>query len=210
MTVIIYRILVIISILLISHVLNPTSIPSSPPTRETSNLERADFQVKKQPTSANIDKKAHSPEENTNLMVLLIIFSGLYRLIYVPVTFSWFQVIVGFFGVSAGVRLRLASFHALGPLFTFHLQRQAHGHPLIQRGPYKYIKHPGYFGMFGALFGYLILLSDEPIILGVGFICLLGLLLLRTIEEEKFMEKEFPLEYPSYSKEKFRFIPSVY
>ncbi|KAI0058071.1 hypothetical protein BV25DRAFT_1310586 [Artomyces pyxidatus] len=49
--------------------------------------------------------------------------------------------------VAIGTVLRLTSYSALGPLFTFELSLKPAGkHKLVTTGPYAYVRHPSYAG----------------------------------------------------------------
>ncbi|KAI0666390.1 hypothetical protein C8Q78DRAFT_1083008 [Trametes maxima] len=52
----------------------------------------------------------------------------------------------------AGGALRLACFRALGALFTFELTISP-AHTLVTAGPYAYVRHPSYAGVYAVLLG---------------------------------------------------------
>lgn len=59
--------------------------------------------------------------------------------------FGWSLVVVG-------AALRVASFRALGVLFTFDVAIRTE-HTLITSGPYAYVRHPSYTGIFMIVLG---------------------------------------------------------
>jgi len=61
--------------------------------------------------------------------------------------------LVGWFFALSGGLIRLASYRALGNLFTFELSIRK-DHKLITSGPYSMVRHLSYTGILMAVFGY--------------------------------------------------------
>lgn len=61
--------------------------------------------------------------------------------------------LVGWFFALSGGLIRLASYRALGDLFTFELTIRKE-HKLITSGPYSIVRHPSYTAIVMAVFGY--------------------------------------------------------
>ncbi|KAI8973149.1 hypothetical protein BD414DRAFT_499306 [Trametes punicea] len=61
-------------------------------------------------------------------------------------------LLVGTFLAVCGAALRLACFRALGALFTFELTISP-THRLVTDGPYAYVRHPSYAGVYAVLLG---------------------------------------------------------
>ncbi|MFB3897760.1 MAG: isoprenylcysteine carboxylmethyltransferase family protein [bacterium] len=82
------------------------------------------------------------------------------------------------------------------------------GHQVIQEGPYRYVRHPGYIGMIiWWLSAPIILNSYRALILGAT-LCLL--LIIRTYPEDKTLQTELP-GYKEYTqKVKYRLFPKVW
>ena len=82
------------------------------------------------------------------------------------------------------------------------------GHTVVTNGPYRYIRHPGYFG--GLLAG-----LATPIMLGslwalVAGVLLALLLVNRTSLEDKVLHNE-PVEYAEYAQQrKYRLVPGIW
>ena len=53
---------------------------------------------------------------------------------------------------SLGAAVRIACFRALGPLFTFELTISP-VHTLVTTGPYAWVRHPSYTGVYATLLG---------------------------------------------------------
>lgn len=80
-------------------------------------------------------------------------------------------------------------------------------HELIQRGPYRFVRHPIYTGFFFGMLGTALTLGILVAYLGV----IVGLVafLIRIQTEERLMSQEFP-EYVSYKKNVKTLIPFIW
>ncbi|KAF7300315.1 hypothetical protein HMN09_00914800 [Mycena chlorophos] len=126
--------------------------------------------------------------------------------------------------VAIGALLRVASFRALGEMFTFDLTIHPH-HRLITSGPYAYVRHPAYTGTLciiaglvashmtpGSFLGialggvgmpaWMLALCRSTILLSgaVWWTWMLGVGLSRIPAEEKKMAALFPAEWAEYEK----------
>ncbi|KAH9916746.1 uncharacterized protein BXZ73DRAFT_105724 [Epithele typhae] len=61
-------------------------------------------------------------------------------------------LLLGAAATAAGAVLRVACFAALGALFTFELTIDP-AHRLVTHGPYAWVRHPSYSGVFATLLG---------------------------------------------------------
>jgi len=117
---------------------------------------------------------------------------------------QWLGIAVG----TAGILLRLVAFRTLGRYYTRTLVTVA-GQGVVQHGPYRYIRHPGYLSA---------LLTWPGAAAGLGYLLppLLELLLLvpayiyRIEVEEKMLLKNLGSEYATYSNKSWRLIPFVF
>ena len=117
-----------------------------------------------------------------------------------------FQVVgLGFYGV--GLWLRYQGSRILGENFTRHVAVSP-SMTLVSNGPYRYLRHPLYLGLF------LIALAF-PIYVGNVFAIFVGLPLLvigfswRMNVEELALTKIHP-QYAQWLKQRYRFIPFIY
>jgi protein-S-isoprenylcysteine O-methyltransferase Ste14 len=79
------------------------------------------------------------------------------------------------------------------------------GHELIERGPYRIVRHPIYTGMLAMFAGTAIAIGYFG-----GFLGLLSLFFsfwLKLKREERLMLKHFPEEYAAYQRRVKRIIP---
>jgi protein-S-isoprenylcysteine O-methyltransferase Ste14 len=117
-----------------------------------------------------------------------------------------FQVVaLGFYGV--GLWLRYRGSMVLGENFTRHVAVSS-SMRLVSTGPYRYLRHPLYLGLF-------LITISFPIYVGNVFAILVGLPLLvigfswRMNVEELALTKIHP-QYAQWLKQRYRFIPFIY
>lgn len=109
--------------------------------------------------------------------------------------------------IAGGLALRLWAVHVLARFFTVDVNLQR-DHQLVQRGPYRWVRHPSYTGALMAFLG-----------LGVGLANPFSLLLLfvpvawafgqRIRIEETALREAFPETYPAYAARTGRLLPSL-
>jgi protein-S-isoprenylcysteine O-methyltransferase Ste14 len=117
-----------------------------------------------------------------------------------------------FFGgiglMFAGMALRLYSMSVLGRYFTFQVAVQTN-QPVIEAGPYQYIRHPSYTGALITLIGFGLALGNWA-----GLIALLTLMAVgygyRIPIEESALVASIGQPYKDYIRRTHRLIPYVY
>lgn len=109
---------------------------------------------------------------------------------------------------AVGVILRLTSIATLGRLFTYNVAIRD-GHALKTTGLYRFIRHPGYAGLFIAFIGIDLALNDW-LSFAVGIIPLFLVLAKRIGVEENVLVGEFGDAYVQYQKRTYRLFPGVY
>lgn len=123
----------------------------------------------------------------------------------------WNPDLVSRFGLgvaAAGTALRYWAILTLGRFFTSAVMVQG-DHELIQHGPFRLLRHPGYTGVL--LFGLGVALT-----LTNGLACVLylltqgGALLFRIGVEERVMRESFGERYEGYAARTWRLVPFVY
>jgi protein-S-isoprenylcysteine O-methyltransferase Ste14 len=115
---------------------------------------------------------------------------------------------VGIGLMLCGVALRLWSFRTLGRYFTFTVMTST-DQPVITSGPYRFLRHPSYFGILllligiGAAYGNWLSLAALALIPPIG-------LIYRIRVEEKALTSSLGDAYNSYAATRKRLIPFIW
>ncbi|MDA2920662.1 isoprenylcysteine carboxylmethyltransferase family protein [Desulfobacterota bacterium AH_259_B03_O07] len=111
--------------------------------------------------------------------------------------------------LGIGVILRYWSMAVLGELFTRTL-RITSGHNLVQSGPYRWVRHPGYLASIFA-HGLVATLLAPSLLLGSAVGVALGFAYAYRIHhEEEMLVSVFGESYREYQERTWRLIPWVY
>ncbi len=119
----------------------------------------------------------------------------------------WMQA-AGFGLILAAMALRIWTRAHIRGQYSGHVEVVA-GHRLVQSGPYRFVRHPGYTGFLlmtiGVAFGYssLIGLAAVPVLLLPG-------LAYRMKVEERLLTKQFGDEYRIYQRKSKKLIPGIW
>ena len=116
--------------------------------------------------------------------------------------------VVGLTGLTASLGLALWA-SKQNPFFSPVVRIQTErGHHLITGGPYQFIRHPGYLGGAGsALCGAIALGSRWALLPAAGVV---GVLVRRTILEDRFLHRELA-GYQEYARKvRFRLLPGIW
>jgi protein-S-isoprenylcysteine O-methyltransferase Ste14 len=108
----------------------------------------------------------------------------------------------------AGCALTLWSYLVLGRYLSAHVQVYA-DHQIIESGPYRFVRHPGYVGQIVAVVGLGLALQSwvalVVIVLAAG-----AILAFRIRNEERFLSAELGEPYRSYMRRTKRFVPFLW
>lgn len=115
---------------------------------------------------------------------------------------------IGLILIMAGFFMRIWARKNIRGLYSGHVEVYEN-HLLITSGPYKYIRHPGYFGFLILAFGMAIGYSSIIGLVAVPVLLLPGLVF-RLRVEEKLLHERFGDEYISYVKQTKTLIPFVW
>lgn len=107
--------------------------------------------------------------------------------------------------MAGGLSLRVWAIHALARFFTVDVGIRA-DHQLVQRGPYRWLRHPSYTGVLLCFYGLGIGLGN------IGSLVVLAAVvtwafLRRIAVEETALRAAFPLAYPAYAARTWRLFP---
>jgi protein-S-isoprenylcysteine O-methyltransferase len=124
---------------------------------------------------------------------------------------SWMRssvFVLGIFLMAAGIALRWYCILILGKFFTFDVATHS-GQPLIETGPYRYIRHPSYTGALVTLVGFGLALGNWA-----GLAALLSCMGIaysyRIPVEEAALTAALGDSYERYVRRTWRLVPFVY
>ena len=96
---------------------------------------------------------------------------------------------------------------SLGKNFSTYLHVRE-GHTLVVHGPYRWVRHPMYTGLFGLTLAWL--LASANWLVGLpGLLSLMVIIVNRVSREEAVMIEQFGDEYRTYMKRTGRFFPRL-
>jgi protein-S-isoprenylcysteine O-methyltransferase len=122
----------------------------------------------------------------------------------VPVTWRW----VGVALLAAGLAVRGWAMQTLGRYYTRTLRTTDEQH-IVDRGPYRLVRHPGYTGSLMVWTGYALGLGNW--IATVITMILLGAVYIWRIDaEEALLSRAFGEQYADYRRHTRRLVPYVY
>jgi len=141
---------------------------------------------------------------------LVVFFASPLEWIYLPGLMPrilWMQI-AGLALILSAVALRVWTRSHIRGQYSGHVEVQA-GHRLVQSGPYRFVRHPGYTGFLlmtlGLALGYssLIGLAAVPVLLLPG-------LAYRMKVEERLLTEQFGDDYRIYIRKSKKLIPGIW
>ena len=115
---------------------------------------------------------------------------------------------LGFLIIIVGLVIRVISIRTLKQYFTYSVTK-AENHEIIEKGFYKFIRHPGYLGQLLIFTGISISLSNWLSVILMFLSTLIGYMN-RIRVEEKFMIEQMGDKYSDYQKRTKKLIPKIY
>ncbi len=119
-----------------------------------------------------------------------------------------FWLLVGAACIAGGLWIRHSAMATLGAYFSYQVKIPT-DHRLIETGPYRRIRHPGYLGQLLVLFGVGIALANGLSVVGL-MVPVLAAFLWRIRVEEGALRREFAGQFDSYAGRTCRLIPGLY
>lgn len=116
--------------------------------------------------------------------------------------------VLGLAVMALGIAIRQWSILTLGRFFTVEVRVQA-GQTVVERGPYRYVRHPSYTGLILFFVGLGLALTNW-VSLGVLAVVPTAGLLVRIRSEERALEAGLGDEYRSYAATHRRLVPGVW
>jgi protein-S-isoprenylcysteine O-methyltransferase Ste14 len=108
---------------------------------------------------------------------------------------------------GVGLFLRYVGSRVLGRYFTRHVTVEAEM-TFISNGPYRYLRHPLYLGLFLIIIAFPIYIGNVLGLIVFGPLIFIALNY-RMVLEEKALEHHHP-EYRIWKKKRYRFLPFIY
>jgi protein-S-isoprenylcysteine O-methyltransferase Ste14 len=118
---------------------------------------------------------------------------------------GWWPVIAGMGVAGAGIALRLWAIISLGRFFRCVVVIQPE-HQLVERGPYRVLRHPSYTGLLVGVIGVSLALGDWVGLLAAFGLSLAGLLV-RIRAEERALLAALGQQYADYMARTWRLVP---
>jgi protein-S-isoprenylcysteine O-methyltransferase Ste14 len=122
--------------------------------------------------------------------------------------FQYPLFVVGLVLMAAGFVVRQWSIVTLGRFFTVDV-RVHPGQTVIERGPYRWVRHPSYTGLIVFFFGFGLALSNWASLAVLAVVPTIGLLVRIRIEERALLT-ELGDEYSRYAATRRRLFPGVW
>jgi len=110
--------------------------------------------------------------------------------------------------IIVGLTIRIISIRTLKQYFTYSVAK-TENHELIEKGFYKFIRHPGYLGQLLIFIGISISLSNWLSVILMFLFTLIGYLN-RIRVEENFMVEQMGVKYSDYQMRTKKLIPKIY
>lgn len=118
-------------------------------------------------------------------------------------------ILTGALLAIAGLALRTWAMATLGSRFALTPVAMPHDERLVTTGPYRFVRHPGYLGIYLYFLGLGVILAPLAAVL-----CLIPLVLLGAVRihgEERLLRLEFDSAYSSYMRDvRWRVLPWIY
>jgi protein-S-isoprenylcysteine O-methyltransferase Ste14 len=115
---------------------------------------------------------------------------------------------IGFILIAIGLVIRIQSILTLRKQFTYSVAK-IENHQLIERGLYKWIRHPGYLGQLIIFTGIPVSFSNWVAVILMMTPVLIGYIY-RINVEERFMTEQMGQKYIDYQKRTNRLIPMIW
>jgi protein-S-isoprenylcysteine O-methyltransferase Ste14 len=120
----------------------------------------------------------------------------------------WPLFVLGLVLMAAGLAVRLWSIHTLGRFFTVDV-RVHPGQTVVDRGPYRWVRHPAYTGLLVFLLGLGLALTNWASLLVLAVLPAAGLLV-RIRSEERALLAGLGDDYRRFAETRRRLFPGIW
>lgn len=164
----------------------------------------------REPGDASSFRASSDDRGTTRLIVNTFVAATLLPLASLRVralTLPWVAGPAGLVLQGGGIALRVWSMRTLGDSYTRTLRTRKR-QPLVETGPYRLIRHPGYAGSLLSWTGFALTSRSLPVV--AATVALLGRVYRqRIVAEESLLCRELP-EYEGYGRRTRRLIPFLW
>jgi len=143
--------------------------------------------------------------------IIVSVVAGVYVAAYWPVAALPLGQMFAFAGVVlfvAGLSLRWWAIITLGRFFTVDVTIEK-DHELVERGPFRLVRHPSYTGVLLAFAGFALTLRNWLALL-IILVPIFAVFVRRMNVEEEALSRALGLRYADYTKRTKRLVPFVY
>jgi protein-S-isoprenylcysteine O-methyltransferase Ste14 len=143
--------------------------------------------------------------------IMLSVAAGVYVEAYWPgaaLPYGHLFALAGVFLFVAGVTLRWWAIITLGRFFTVDVVVEK-DHEVVERGPFRFVRHPSYAGVLLAFAGFALTLRNW-LALFVIVVPIFGVFMHRMKVEEKALSRALGARYTDYMKRTKRLVPGIY
>jgi protein-S-isoprenylcysteine O-methyltransferase len=153
-------------------------------------------------------------QASTRLLSLAVAIS--ITLLIVANVLNYFQIgltidVIGWIGIAVmlcGITLRVWAFQTLGRFYTRTL-RISEGQRVVQEGPYKHVRHPGYLGVIVLWVG-AGLATVNWIVTALVTLTFVAAYRYRIEVEERMLVASFGGQYAAYKEHTWRLLPFIW
>lgn len=145
------------------------------------------------------------------IVIMLSVFAALYVAVHWRAAVLPSRRLFALVGVVlfvAGLALRWWSIITLGRFFTVDVQI-AKDHEVVERGPFRLVRHPSYAGVLLAFVGFALSVGNWAALL-VMLVPIFAALLHRIDVEEQALQRALGERYQSYMQRTKRLVPFIY
>jgi protein-S-isoprenylcysteine O-methyltransferase Ste14 len=162
--------------------------------------------------SGKSDKK--STDKNSEIYIWITIILCITISVYISIKYSCpilpgeLLLLIGTLIIITGIIIRFIAIIQLGRFFTVNVTIR-NDHQLVQRGFYKYLRHPSYTGSLLSFLGFGISLNNW-FSLAIVFLPTVLAFIYRINIEENVLVEQFGEQYRDYMRKTKRIIPFIY
>jgi protein-S-isoprenylcysteine O-methyltransferase Ste14 len=163
-----------------------------------------------------VEAGAQKQDRGSMVVLLVGLYAGVLLNFALPglfpgATITWNRSVLFFIGLTLmvlGIILRQYAIRVLGRYFTREVATRA-GQPVVQNGPYKFIRHPAYSGTLLTMLGIGLAMTNWASLVAI-VVCSFSGFFYRVLVEERALRTSLGQPYVEYMRHTKRFVPFVF